>query len=164
MRRRVIAALGVVVLSTAVASALAAKPKQAAPRLDGSFEMSAVILSNDIGIPPGTETIETYAFKSTCRKGACTSVGLTRESGGRNVKSTLRQTKPGVYKGIEGPEPYVCVKPIGAPGTFTGEHKVTVTKKNKKGKATKVSDKLVIHIDGCTETIEEVVLKGKLLQ
>jgi hypothetical protein len=161
MRKWVVVIVGVALLSTTAASALAAK--QAEPRLNGSFEMSAVILSNDIGIPPGSETTETYAFKSTCGKGACAKVGLTRDYGGKNVKSTLRRTAPGVYKGTEGPEPYVCVNPIGTPGTFTGDHKVTVLK-SKNGKATRIKDKLVIHIDGCTETIEEVILKGKLLQ
>jgi len=163
MRRWVVAVVGAALLATAVSSAVAAN-KQAEPRLNGSFEMSAVILSNDIGIPPGSATIETYAFKSTCGgKGACAKVGLTRDRGGANVKSTLRKTAPGTYKGTEGPEPYVCVNPIGTPGTFTGDHKVTVLK-SKNGKATRVKDKLIIHIDGCTETIEEVILKGKLLQ
>jgi hypothetical protein len=162
MRKWVGAVVGVALLATAVTSAVAAQ-KQAEPRLNGSFEMSAVILSNDIGIPPGSATIETYAFKSTCGKGACAKVGLTRDRGGANVKSTLRRTAPGTYKGTEGPEPYVCVNPIGTPGTYTGDHKVTVLK-GKNGKATRIKDKLVIHIDGCTETIEEVLLKGKLLQ
>jgi hypothetical protein len=133
------------------------------PRLNGSFRMTATILSNDIGIPPGSVTTDVYVFKSTCRKGACAKVGLTRGSGGRDVKSTLRRTAPGVYKGNEGPEPYVCVNPIGTKGEFTGEHKITVTK-SRKGRATKVSGKTVIHITGCTETIEEVKLRGKLTQ
>jgi hypothetical protein len=163
MRKWVVAVVGVALIATAVTSAVAAG-KQAEPRLNGSFEMSAVILSNDIGIPPGSETTETYAFKSSCGgKGACPKVGLTRDRDGSNVKSTLRRSGPGVYKGTEGPEPYVCVNPIGTPGTYTGDHKVTVLK-SKNGKATRVKDKLVIHIDGCTETIEEVILKGKLLQ
>jgi hypothetical protein len=162
MRKWVTAVVGVALLATTATGAVAAK-KQAEPRLNGSFEMSAVILSNDIGIPPGSATTETYAFKSTCKKGACSQVGLTRDYGGKNVKSTLRRTAPGTYKGTEGPEPYVCVNPIGTPGTFTGDHKVTV-EKSKNGKATRVKDKLVIHIDGCTETIEETILKGKLLQ
>jgi hypothetical protein len=92
--------------------------------------MTATILGNDIGIPVGSVTSDTYVFKSTCGgSGACAKVGLTRESGGRDVKSTLHKTAPRVYKGNEGPEPYVCVNPIGAPGQFTGEHKITVTKK-----------------------------------
>jgi len=36
--------------------------------------------------------------------------------------------------------------------------------KSKKGLAKKVSGKTVIHITGCTETIEEVTLRGKLTQ
>ncbi|MFL5901479.1 MAG: hypothetical protein ACJ75S_09830 [Solirubrobacterales bacterium] len=103
-------------------------------------------------------------FKSTCGgKGGCAKVGLTRESGGRDVKSTLHKTAPGVYKGNEGPEPYICVNPIGAKGEFTGEHKITVTK-SQKGRAKKISGKTVIHLTGCTETIEEVSLRGKLTQ
>jgi len=133
------------------------------PRLNGSFKVTATILSNDIGIPPGSVTSDVYVFKSTCRKGSCAKVALTRESGGRDVKSTLHRTAPGAYKGNEGPEPYVCVNPIGAKGEFTGEHKIKVTK-SRKGRATKISGKTVIHISGCTETIEEVTLRGKLTQ
>jgi hypothetical protein len=157
--------LGVVtVLLVLLAASLAvAKGTPKGPRLDGSFRMSATILSNDIGIPPGSVTTDVYVFKAGCAKGGCASVGLTRESGGRDVKSTLKKVKPGVYKGTEGPEPYVCVSPIGAPGTFTGDHKVTVTKA-KNGGATKISAKLVSHISGCNETIEEVSLRGKLTQ
>jgi hypothetical protein len=156
------------IVSFAVALALAAGVAvlaQAAsgPRLNGSFKVTATILSNDIGIPPGSVTSDVYVFKSTCRKGSCAKVGLTRESGGRDVKSTLHRTAPGVYKGNEGPEPYVCVNPIGAKGEFTGEHKIKVTK-SRKGRATKISGKTVIHISGCVETIEEVTLRGKLTQ
>ena len=161
MRKLTIAVVAGAVLLVAAA---ASGKGNAGPRLDGSFRMGATILSNDIGIPPGTVTADTYVFKSACGgKAGCAKVGLTRESGERDVKSTLTRTAPGVYKGNEGPEPYVCVKPIGTPGQFTGEHKITVTKA-KDGRATKVSGKLVIHITGCTETIEEVSLKGKLVQ
>jgi hypothetical protein len=152
-------------VGAALLLAVAANAKQAGsgPRLDGSFRMTATVLSNDIGIPPGSVTTETYVLKSTCKSGACSRVGLTRESGGRDIKSTLKRTAPGVYKGIEGPEPYVCVNPLGANGEFTGEHKITVTKA-KNGRAQKISGKLVVHISGCTETVEEVTLKGKLTQ
>jgi hypothetical protein len=160
MRKLVIATVGAALLV-----AVAANAKQAGngARLDGSFRMTATILSNDIGIPPGSVTTEIYVFKSTCKSGACNRVGLTRESGGRDIKSTLKRTAPGVYKGVEGPEPYVCVNPLGATGEFTGEHKITVTKA-KNGRAKKISGKLVVHISGCTETVEEVTLKGNLTQ
>jgi len=159
--RRLIVSLVVVLVFAAGVAVLA----QAAsgPRLNGSFKVTATILSNDIGIPPGSVTSDVYVFKSACRKGSCAKVGLTRESGGRDVKSTLHRTAPGVYKGNEGPEPYVCVNPIGTKGEFTGEHKIKVTKA-RKGRATKISGKTVIHISGCIETIEEVTLRGKLTQ
>jgi hypothetical protein len=160
MRKLMIAVVGAALLLAAVASA---KQASGGPRLDGSFKMTATILNNDIGIPSGTVTTDVYAFKSTCGSGACAKVNLTRKSGGRNVKSTLKKTAPGVYKGTEGPAPYVCVNPLGAKGEFTGDHKITVTKA-KNGLAKKVSGKTVIHITGCNETIEEVSLKGTLTQ
>jgi hypothetical protein len=160
MRKLLIVTFGVLAL---VAAAAAIVQAASGPRLNGSFRLTATILSNDIGIPPGSVTTDVYVFKSTCAKGGCSKVGLTRESGGRDVKSTLHKTAPGVYKGNEGPEPYICVNPIGDKGEFTGEHKVTVTK-SQKGLAKKISVKTVIHITGCIETIEEVRLKGKLTQ
>jgi hypothetical protein len=161
MRKLPIAAMGALALVAVVAGVVQAA---SGPRLNGSFRVTATILSNDIGIPPGSVTTDVYVFKSTCGgKGGCAKVGLTRESGGRDVKSTLHKTAPGVYKGVEGPEPYVCVNPIGTKGEFTGEHKITVTK-SQKGKAKKISGKTVIHITGCNETIEEVSLRGKLTQ
>jgi hypothetical protein len=131
------------------------------PRLNGTFDAAVTIQGNDIGIPAGTKTTDTYVFKSTCKSGACAKVKLTRKAGGRNVKSTLKKTAPGVYKGTEGPEPYTCVKPLGAPGQFTGDHTIKVTKA-KNGLATKISGTTAIHITGCTETYENVALKGKL--
>jgi hypothetical protein len=161
MRKLTLAAVGGALLLIAVVSSGVAS---GGPRLDGSFKVTATILNNDIGIPSGTVTSDVYAFKSTCGgSGGCAKVKLTRSSGGRNVKSTLRRTAPGVYEGTEGPELYTCVKPLGAAGQFTGEHKITVTKA-KNGLAKKISGKTVIHITGCTETIEEVALKGKLSQ
>ncbi|MEK6252311.1 MAG: hypothetical protein AABM43_10280 [Actinomycetota bacterium] len=123
--------------------------------------MTATIQGNDIGIPPGTNTTDAYKFKSTCGSGACSRVGLIRKSGGRNVKSTLHKTAPGVYKGTEGPEPYTCVTPRDAPGQFTGDHKIKVTK-SADGLAKKISERTQIHITDCTETFENVSLKGKL--
>jgi hypothetical protein len=160
MRRTWIAVVGALALVVAASAVVQAA---SGPRLDGSFRVTATILSNDIGIPPGSVTADTYVFKSTCPKGPCAKVGLTRESGGRDVKSTLHKAAPGVYKGNEGPEPYVCVNPIGDKGQFTGEHKITVTKASK-GLAKKITGKTVIHISGCVETIEEVSLRGKLTQ
>jgi hypothetical protein len=160
MRKLMAIAAAAALLLVTVANA---KQASTGPRLSGSFTMTATILSNDIGIPPGSVTSDVYVFKSTCKKGGCPSIGLTRESGDRDVKSTLKRTAPGVYKGTEGPEPYVCVNPLGANGQFTGDHKITVTKA-KNGLAKKVSGKTVIHITGCNETIEEVSLRGKLTQ
>ena len=160
MRKLAIASIVALVLVGAIVVLAQAA---SGPRLNGSFKVTATILSNDIGIPPGSVTSDVYVFKSACRKGSCAKVGLTRESGGRDVKSTLHRTAPGVYKGNEGPEPYVCVNPIGAQGEFTGEHKIKVTK-SRKGLARKISGKTVIHISGCTETIEEVSLRGRLTQ
>ena len=132
------------------------------PRLNGTFEMTGKVGDNDIGVPIGTATTDTYVFKSTCGgTGGCPKVSLTRKSGNRNLKSTLSRKAPGVYKGVEGPAPYVCVDPIGIKGQFTGSHKITVTKA-RKGKATKIADQLVIHITGCTETFEEGTMKGSL--
>jgi hypothetical protein len=159
MRRRLIAVL-VLVLSLVMIGAALAAPGTG-PRLDGKFKMTATIENNDIGIPPGTVTTETYVFKAPCGHGACSKVGLTRDYGGKKLKSTLRRTAPGVYKGTEGPEAYLCVNPIGAPGKFTGEHKVKVLPA-KAANGKKITDKLVIHITGCKETIEEVSLTGKL--
>lgn len=162
MRKASISAIGVsvAVLALSVASGLAG----IGPRLNGTFQMTATIQNNDIGIPPGTETTDVYTFRSSCGgTGGCAKVTLTRKSGTRNLKSTLTRKAPGVYKGTEGPAPYVCVDPIGAKGQFTGDHKITVTKA-KKGKAKKIAGKLVIHITGCSETIEEVSLRGRLTQ
>jgi hypothetical protein len=160
MKKLMFVAMAITLVLVAGASA---KKASKAPRLDGSFRVTATIQNNDIGIQPGSVTSDVYVFKSSCPKGACKTVGLTRESGERDVKSTLKRTAPRVYKGIEGPEPYVCINPIGAKGTFTGEHKITVTKA-KKGKATRITGKTVIHISGCIETFEDVKLKGKLTQ
>jgi hypothetical protein len=158
MRKLIIAATGAALLLLAAAAAVQAG---GGPRLNGTFNVGATIQDNDIGIPVGTGTTDVYSFKSTCKSGACSKVGLTRKSGARNVKSTLRKTAPGVYKGSEGPEPYTCVKPIGAPGQFTGDHKIKVTK-SANGLATKISGTTAIHITGCTETFENVTFRGKL--
>ena len=132
------------------------------PRLHGSFDMSATIEANDIGIAPGTRTADVYAFKSSCGSGGCATVTLRRKSGGRNFKATLKRTAPGVYKGTEGPSAYTCVTPFGAPGQFSGDHRVKVTR-SVDGSATKITDELKIHITGCTETFENAKLVGKLM-
>jgi hypothetical protein len=159
MRRSLVCIGLVALLLLAAGSALG---KGAAPRLDGSFKVKATIGGNDIGIPSGTVTTDTYVFKSTCKKGGCAKVSLTRKSGGRNVKSTLSKKAPGIYAGKEGPEPYTCVKPLGAQGTFTSDVQVKVAKKTKAGLAKKITGKLVVHIAGCTETYEEATLAGTL--
>ncbi|HEX5376777.1 MAG TPA: hypothetical protein VFW48_11545, partial [Solirubrobacterales bacterium] len=86
MRKLLLVAIGALALAAAVAGAVQAA---SGPRLNGSFTVTATILGNDIGIPPGSVTTDVYVFKSTCPKGGCAKVGLTRESGDRHVKSTL---------------------------------------------------------------------------
>src|SRR6478672_6737188 len=135
MRRLVPLAVGAALLLTTVTGALA---KGGAPRLDGTFTTTGTIQANDIGIAPGTVGTDTYKFKSTCKKGACAKVTLTRKSGGRELKSTLRKTAPGVYKGSEGPAPYTCINPLGGKGEFTGDHTIKVTK-SQNGLAKKIS-------------------------
>ena len=159
MRRSVLSLVLAALFVVAVASALA---KGAPPRLDGTFAVIGTIKGNDIGIAPGTLGADVYKFKSTCGKGSCAKVKLTRKAGGREIKSTLHKTAPGVYEGTEGPAPYVCVNPLGGKGEFTGDHKIKVTRKSKAGLAKKISGTTVIHITGCTETFEEVSLQGKL--
>lgn len=158
MRKLTVATVVAVLFAIAAASAVQAG---SGPRLNGVFKMTATILNNDMGIPSGTVTTDVYTFKSTCGSGGCPKVQLTRKSGNRNVKSSLHQTAPGVYKGNEGPQPYTCITPLGAAGQFTGQHTIKVTKV-KNGLAQAISGKLVVHITGCKETVEEVALKGKL--
>jgi hypothetical protein len=157
MRKSIAAAAGVILLVVAMVGV-----GQAAggPRLSGSFNVTMTIGGNDIGIPPGTVGTDVYTFKSTCGAGACSKVTLTRKSGGRNFKSTLKKTALGLYKGTEGPFAYTCVKPLGAPGQFTADHKVKVTK-SENGLAKKISGEIKIHITGCTETFENGTLSGK---
>ena len=157
--RRLLAVTGIALL--AVAAAALADTAGGGPRLNGVFQVDATILANDIGIQSGSKTTDTYTFKSTCGKGGCPKVVLTRKSGTRNLKTTLQRKSLGVYKGTEGPAPYVCVDPLGTKGEFTGDHKITVTKATK-GVAKKISGTLVIHITGCNETIENVSIKGQL--
>jgi hypothetical protein len=159
MRKAMVAAAVVALLSALV---VASGEAGSGPRLNGTFQVTGTVGGNDIGIPAGTETTDVYVFKSTCSgTGGCAKVNLTRKSGGRNVKSILKKTAPGAYKGSEGPLPYTCVKPLGAAGQFTGENRIKVTKA-KNGKAKKISGKLVVHITGCTETFEEASIVGKL--
>src|SRR5882672_9666549 len=81
------------------------------PRLDGTFKVTGTVQDSDFvpPVPAGTKITDTYKFVATCGSGECAKVKLTRSSGGRNVKSTLKRVKPGVYKGNEGPAPYTCV-------------------------------------------------------
>jgi hypothetical protein len=132
------------------------------PRLDGTFNVTGTVQDSDFvpAVPPGTKITDTYKFVSTCGSGECAKVKLTRTSGGRNVKSTLKRLKPGVYKGKEGPAPYTCVAPIGNPGQFTGVNKVKVTKSSN-GRATKFTGTSKIKFTGCTETFENSKVTGK---
>jgi hypothetical protein len=157
MRKATIVAAGMSVLMLLGA---AASPAGSGPRLNGTFQVTGSVVDNDIGIPAGSEINDVFVFKSSCGgTGGCAKVALTRKSGGRNVKSTLTRKAPGVYKGTEGPEPYVCVDPIGTAGKFTGDDTVTITKA-KNGIAKKISGKLVSHLAGCEETFEEVTFQG----
>lgn len=158
MRKLVISVTAVALLGAVAAGVSLAA---GGARLNGTFDVSTIIGQNDIGVPKGQKNPDTYTFKAGCKKGTCKTVTLTRKSGTRNVKSTLTRNKKGVYVGTEGPVNYVCVKPIGSPGTFTGDHTVKITK-SKKGKATKISGTGVIHIKGCTETIEKFTFTGTL--
>jgi hypothetical protein len=158
MRKLIAAAAGAALLTMAVSGIGQA---DSGPRLSGQFNVTTTIEGNDIGIPPGTVTTDVYTFKPTCGSGGCAKVGLTRRSGGRNFKSTLKKIAPGVYKGLEGPHAYTCVKPLGDPGQSTVENKIKVTK-SVDGQATKISGEIKVHITGCTETFENGKLTGKL--
>lgn len=158
MRKPTIVALGAALLLIAMAGMGEAG---SGPRLQGSFGVTGSVQGNDIGVPVGTVTSETYSFKSGCGSGSCAKVALTRKSPGRTTKSTLKKVAPGVYKGSEGPSPYVCVNPIGTPGQFTAEHKIKVTK-SAGGLATRISGEIKTHITGCTETFENAKISGKL--
>jgi len=158
MRKAIVAAVSVSVLVLSAPASLAGS----GPRLNGTFQVTGTVQNNDIGIPAGTEITDVYVFKSTCGgTGGCPKVVLTRKSAGRNFKSTLKKQAPGVYKGTEGPYPYTCVDPIGTKGTFKGQNKITVTKA-KKGKAIKISGRLVDRFTGCNETFEEAKVIGRL--
>jgi hypothetical protein len=158
MQKPTIVALGAALLLLAMASMGEAG---SGPRLQGTFGVTGSVTGNDIGVPPGTVTSETYTFKSSCPAGGCAKVTLTRKSASRKIKSTLKKVGPGVYKGNEGPSPYVCVNPIGTPGQFTAEHKIKVTK-SAGGQATRISGEIKTHITGCTETFENAKISGKL--
>ncbi|MEX0993238.1 MAG: hypothetical protein WDZ37_04500 [Solirubrobacterales bacterium] len=157
MRKVMLAISGTALLLTVAGTGEAGS----GPRLNGSFKVTATITGDDYSIPLPAKTTDTYKFKSTCASGACATVALDRASGTRHVKSTLQKTASGVYQGTEGPDPYTCVKPIGAAGQFTADHEIKVTK-SKRGKATKISGETKVHITGCAETFENVKLKGKL--
>jgi hypothetical protein len=131
-------------------------------RLDGVFKVTGTVKSTDInGLNPGDKSHDTYTFKPTCAHGPCDKIKLTRDSGGRNVKSTLKEKKPGVYKGTEGPVNYTCVSPLGDPGHFSGVNKIVITDSHH-GKATAISGTSKITFTGCDETFENTKIKGTL--
>ena len=156
MRKLLVSVTGVVLLMAVVAGVTLAS---GAVKLNGTFDVSATVKANDVGVPPGTKLKDTYTFK--CKSKSCSKVTLTRTSGTRNIKSTLKKNKKGVYVGTEGPVAYTCINPIGTPGKFTSDHTIKVTK-SKAGKATKISGTTATHITGCKETHETVQLSGKL--
>ena len=158
MRKAMIGA-GVVVLARMLVGVAAAG---GGPRLDGTFKVTGTVTGTDInGLSPGAHNKDTFTFAATCPSGGCPKVKLTRDAGGRNVKSTLKRVKPGVYKGDEGPVAYTCVSPLGDPGSFTGNNKIKVTKTDH-GKATAISGTSKIKFKGCDETFENTKIKGTL--
>jgi len=160
MRKLLITIVGAATLLVAVAATSSAG---GGPRLEGAFKVTGTVKDNDFVpmIPPGTKVHDTFKFKSTCASGGCPKVKLTRDAGGRNVKSTLHRIKPGVYKGDEGPEPYACARPLGHSGHFTAKNTVKVTNSDH-GLATQISGTSKVHFTGCTETFENVKFKGTL--
>jgi hypothetical protein len=155
VRKLLVSIAGVVLLMALAAGVTLA----AGTKLTGTFDVTATVKANDVGVPPGTKLKDTYTFK--CKSKSCSKVTLTRKSGTRNIKSTLHKNKKGVYVGTEGPVAYTCIDPIGTPGKFTSDHTIKVTK-SRAGKATKISGTTVTHITGCKETHETVQLSGKL--
>jgi hypothetical protein len=160
MRKVMIATAGAAVLLAVVASIGSAG---AGPRLNGTFAVTGTVQDSDYvpAIPPGTKTNDIYRFKSRCASGACARVKLNRDAGGRHIRSTLHKTAPRRYRGTEGPQPYLCVDPIGDPGQFTSTHTIRVTRA-RNGHATRFSGQIKIRITGCTETFENVAVEGKL--
>ena len=157
IRRLTLSTLVAVAGLAVLASSAAAK---GGPRLNGSFDVVATIHANDFGVPDGTTTNDIYKFKSTCKSGGCKTVDLDRDGGdGSHYKSTLSRTEPGVYDGVEGPEPYACIGNDEA--TFTAEHHIEVTKA-KRGKAKKIGGTTEISISGCGGlTFVDYTLAGK---
>src|SRR5215210_8084098 len=104
---------------------------------------------------------DVFKFTSKCASGGCARVKLDRDGGNHShYKSTLRKTKPGVYKGTEGPYPYSCLNDANA--TFTAKHTIRVTK-TKNGKATAFSGNSKVTIANCSiATFINYTLKGTL--
>jgi hypothetical protein len=159
MRKPMIAAMGAALLLVMAMAGVG--QAGSGPRLHGAFDVTGTVAGNDVGVPAGTKTSEIYSFKSSCGSGGCAAVTLTRKSASRKIKSTLKKVSPGVYKGSEGPSPYTCVNPLGAPGQFTADHRIKVTKSSD-GMATRIVGEIKVHITGCNETFENAALKGRL--
>ena len=160
MRKKLVA-VTTLVLAFAVFSYFASAA--GGPHLDGKFKVTETVGDNDYTpqIPEGSKIEETFIFNATCNSGACRKVKLTRKGSTRRVKSTLHKVRKGVYKGTEGPENYVCVNPLGDPGTFTNDIKVRVTK-TVDGDATKIAGNMHVELQGCDETFEDSKFTGKL--
>jgi hypothetical protein len=157
--RKLAISIGVAVIGLALAVAVSSAADNA--RLDGQFKVTGTVKSTDInGLNPGDKNHDTYTFKG-CDKAGCAKVQLTRDAGGRNVKSTLKKIKPGVYKGKEGPENYTCISPILNPGHFSGVNKIKITDSHK-GKATEIAGTSKVTFTGCDETFENTKIKGTL--
>lgn len=157
MRRLILAVLAAGLIAVAAPAVMAG----AGPRLHGSFNTVGTIKGNDLGVPAGTKTDDVFKFTSRCKAGACAKIKLDRDGGDNShYKSTLRKTRPGVYKGTEGPEPYTCLDNDEA--TFTAKHTIKVTRA-RNGKATAIGGTTNIKIAGCSAgTFVNYTLKGKL--
>lgn len=157
MRKLILALLAAALIAVAAPTVMAG----AGPRLHGSFNVVGTIKGNDLGVPAGTKMPDVFKFTSRCKSGGCARVKLDRDGGDHShYKSTLRKTRPGVYKGTEGPEPYTCLDNDEA--TFTAKHTIKVTKAPD-GKATAIGGKTNITIAGCSAgTFVNYTLKGKL--
>lgn len=156
MRKLILALVAVGLVAVVVPTVMAG----AGPRLAGTFKVVGTIKSNDFGIPEGRKTPDVFKFTSRCKSGGCARVKLDRDGGDhQHYKSTLRKTRPGVYKGTEGPYRYSC---LDSRSTFIAKHTVRVTRAAD-GKATAFKGKTHIEIANCSvATFVNYTLKGTI--
>ncbi|HYH59156.1 MAG TPA: hypothetical protein VD790_08035 [Thermoleophilaceae bacterium] len=118
-------------------------------RLQGAFQVTATVTKSD-STEPGTQVERTYKFKPLCDQGVCEKVRISRESStGVFVKTVLKKTSKGTYKGKE-----VQKKPVCADGSKaesrTGDIVAKIVKQDG-GKATKVKGTVKLDTKGCPE-------------